>query len=114
MSLKYLHDLPGLEVPEVYLHVFAPAHDVLPAWSEVCEYAVRPVRVSGVGLYTLGRLCRPKPDSRVLSASQNEPRIRCEFDVRTAGLVSDCIDAPEVNAKSYQIGLSSSARVFKH
>ena len=66
MPLEYLHDLSSLEVPKVYLHIFASAHDMLAPRSEVGKYAVRPIGVTGVGLDALRRLGRPETNSRVL------------------------------------------------
>lgn len=59
MSVQDLYYLPCLQVPKVHLHVFAAAHDMLPSWSEVREYAECPICVSRVRLHTFRGLRVP-------------------------------------------------------
>ena len=72
VTFKYLYNLSRLEIPKIYLHVFASADNMLASGSEVCEYTVCTVRMSRICLHAFRCLRIPATDGRILSASKNE------------------------------------------
>ena len=81
MPLEHLYDLPGLQIPEIDLAVFAPTDDVLPTRDEIDENRVRAICVALVCLHAARCLGVPKAYGGILCGSQYKTRIRSKLDM---------------------------------
>jgi len=96
MALEDLHDLPALQVPQVYLAVLAARHDPFAARdAEAGGDAVLGVLVADVRLEAARGLEVPQPYRAVVGGGEDVFRVGRKLDVLANGVVSlgECLEA---------------------
>jgi len=84
VSLKYLQDLPRLQVPNINLRVFtATYYRLASSHTEARKQTIRRISVPFVRFDAFRRLGVPKSDGRVLSYGEDEFGIGRKPDMRT-------------------------------
>jgi len=89
MTIEDLHDFPALQVPQVYLAVFATRHDPLAAGdAEAGGDAVLGILVADVGLQAARGLKVPQPYRAVVCGGENVFRVGRKLHVLADGIVA--------------------------